>query len=91
MANESNSPGTAAGGRLSQEQIQQRAYELWYRDGQPEGSDQHYWYRAERELRESAPAKLKKMPASPVSDAAKIFSAAAAEKNSRRAPGLKAT
>jgi hypothetical protein len=32
--------------------IRDRAYALWLSDGAPEGQDQEYWYRAERELAE---------------------------------------
>ena len=34
--------------------IRDRAYALWVSDGSPEGKDQEYWYRAERELSEEA-------------------------------------
>ena len=34
--------------------IRDRAYALWINDGSPEGSEQEYWYRAERELSEEA-------------------------------------
>ena len=33
-----------------QAQIQQRAYELWERDGRPEGRDHAHWAQAEREI-----------------------------------------
>lgn len=32
--------------------IRDRAYALWIDDGSPEGRDDEYWYRAERELSE---------------------------------------
>ena len=35
-----------------EEQIRQRAYALWDSEGRPEGRDQDYWYRAERQLSE---------------------------------------
>jgi hypothetical protein len=35
---------------LPHEAIATRAYELWERDGRPQGHDQHYWYRAIEEL-----------------------------------------
>jgi Protein of unknown function (DUF2934) len=35
------------------DQIRQRAYELWQLAGRPEGSDQEFWYEAERELQNS--------------------------------------
>ena len=34
--------------------IRDRAYALWESSGSPEGRDQEYWYRAERELSEEA-------------------------------------
>jgi Protein of unknown function (DUF2934) len=30
--------------------IRRRAYELWEADGRPDGRDEEYWHRAEREL-----------------------------------------
>ena len=33
-----------------QARIQQRAYELWERDGRPEGRDHAHWQQAEREI-----------------------------------------
>ena len=33
-----------------QAQIRQRAYELWERDGRPEGRDHAHWQQAEREI-----------------------------------------
>ena len=41
--------GAAPSGDL-QAQIQQRAYELWERDGRPEGRDDAHWAQAEREI-----------------------------------------
>jgi hypothetical protein len=32
------------------DRIRQRAFELWERDGRPEGRDMDYWFRAEAEL-----------------------------------------
>ncbi len=34
----------------AQYDIAQRAYELWERDGRPQGRDQEYWFHAEREM-----------------------------------------
>lgn len=34
--------------------IRDRAYALWENNGSPEGREQEYWYRAERELSEEA-------------------------------------
>lgn len=32
------------------EDISRRAYELWEKDGRPEGNEQQHWYQAEKEL-----------------------------------------
>ena len=37
---------------LQDNDIRDRAYALWVSDGSPEGRDDEYWYRAERELSE---------------------------------------
>jgi hypothetical protein len=37
-----------------EEQIRERAYTLWQEDGSPEGREQEFWHRAERELAERA-------------------------------------
>lgn len=34
----------------TEEQIRQRAHELWEEAGRPDGRDQEFWRRAEREL-----------------------------------------
>ena len=34
--------------------IRDRAYALWQGDGSPEGREEEYWHRAERELSEEA-------------------------------------
>jgi hypothetical protein len=39
-----------------QTQIQQRAYELWERDGRPEGRDFAHWQQAEREIGAARPS-----------------------------------
>ncbi len=36
---------------ITYEQIAQRAYEIWEREGKPEGKEQEHWLRAEEELR----------------------------------------
>ena len=41
--------GAAPAGDL-QAQIQRRAYELWERDGRPQGRDHAHWAQAEREI-----------------------------------------
>jgi hypothetical protein len=36
-------------------EIAKRAYELWEREGRPQGRDQHYWFTAEAALRMAPP------------------------------------
>lgn len=43
-------PRAAAPAADPQALIRQRAYELWERDGRPEGRDQHHWTEAEQEI-----------------------------------------
>ncbi|MET3925806.1 DUF2934 domain-containing protein [Devosia sp. 2618] len=40
------------------EEIRARAYALWQTDGAPEGQDEHYWHKAERELAEESDVDL---------------------------------
>jgi hypothetical protein len=40
---------TGNGGDVA-ERIRQRAYEIWEREGRPEGREQEHWERAEREI-----------------------------------------
>lgn len=42
-----------------EEQIRQRAYELWEADGRPHGADQTYWFRAVAELASRTAARKK--------------------------------
>jgi hypothetical protein len=42
--------------RLSEEQIRQRAHQLWELAGRPEGREQEFWLEAERELENGEPA-----------------------------------
>lgn len=37
---------------IHDEEIRDRAYALWVEQGSPEGRDQEFWHRAERELSE---------------------------------------
>ncbi|MBA4147850.1 MAG: DUF2934 domain-containing protein [Verrucomicrobia bacterium] len=39
--------------RITYQEISQRAYEIWEREGKPEGCEQEHWLRAEHELREN--------------------------------------
>ena len=36
----------------TEEQVRERARELWERAGRPEGRDEEFWYGAEKELHE---------------------------------------
>jgi Protein of unknown function (DUF2934). len=38
--------------QIAQDRIRDRAYRLWDEAGQPEGREDEFWYRAERELAE---------------------------------------
>ena len=38
---------------ITYEQIAQRAYEIWEREGKPEGREQEHWLLAEEELRQT--------------------------------------
>ncbi len=42
-----------------EDQVRQRAYELWEADGCPEGQDQQYWFRAMAEIASAAAASIK--------------------------------
>lgn len=44
-------------------EIVRRAYELWEQAGKPDGMDQEFYHRAERELIEAAEAREKEVPA----------------------------
>lgn len=37
--------------KITHEKITQRAFEIWERQGKPEGREQEHWFRAEEELR----------------------------------------
>jgi hypothetical protein len=42
----------------TEDQIRQRAHELWEQNHRPDGRDDEFWHQAERELQEAeAPAK----------------------------------
>ena len=36
----------------SEDQIRQRAHEIWERNHRPDGKDEEFWHQAERELQE---------------------------------------
>lgn len=42
-----------------EEQIKQRAYQLWEADGRPDGQDQSYWFKAMTEIATTAAATIK--------------------------------
>ncbi|WP_236898206.1 DUF2934 domain-containing protein [Devosia sp. SL43] len=42
-----------------EDQIRQRAYQLWEADGCPEGQDQAYWFKAMAEIASAAIATIK--------------------------------
>jgi len=52
--NQSTDTSSSSGGRGSAEAISRRAYELWEKDGRPDGNDLRHWLQAEQELRGSA-------------------------------------
>ncbi|MDB5474413.1 MAG: hypothetical protein JWP99_1716, partial [Devosia sp.] len=39
---------------VMEDQIKERAYELWEADGRPQGQDQNYWFKAVADLASSA-------------------------------------
>ncbi|MDB5473212.1 MAG: hypothetical protein JWP99_515, partial [Devosia sp.] len=42
-----------------EDQIKERAYELWEADGRPQGQDQNYWFKAVADLASSAAKTIK--------------------------------
>ena len=51
-------------GRVPGIEIVRRAYKIWEDSGRPEGKDQEYYLRAERELEEELMQRESKMPVS---------------------------
>lgn len=43
--------------KIKFEDISQRAFEIWEREGKPEGCEREHWFQAEEELRKEASAK----------------------------------
>ena len=41
-------------GCIAEERVRERAHDLWEQHGSPQGRDQEFWLRAERELVESS-------------------------------------
>jgi Protein of unknown function (DUF2934) len=56
------------------ERIRRRAYEIWEREGRPEGREAEHWRRAAEELAEPPPppAESQEVPAARVRDPAKL-------------------
>lgn len=54
------------------EQIRRRAYEIWEREGRPEGREAEHWRRAAEELAASEAVKTQDVPAARVRDPAKL-------------------
>jgi hypothetical protein len=53
----------------STDDISRRAYELWEKEGRPEGCDLRHWLQAEQELNTSQPDNgIKAEPAAPATD-----------------------
>jgi hypothetical protein len=46
----------------TREQIIHRAYELWEKNGKPEGRDQEFYHQAEKELKEAPPREPTGLP-----------------------------
>jgi hypothetical protein len=40
--------------KLTEDQIRQRAQEIWERNHRPDGRDEEFWFEAERELQQEA-------------------------------------
>ncbi len=60
---------------INRDQIAERAFEIWEKEGQPHGRDQEHWQRAEAELAET----MKKMTTPPGKRAAKTAAKPAAK------------
>jgi hypothetical protein len=43
----------------TEDQVRQRAYELWEQQGSPTGREEEFWLQAEREINEGADRKLR--------------------------------
>jgi hypothetical protein len=77
---------------VTNEQIAQRAFEIWDREGRPEGRDQEHWFRAEAELTQQADGSARKpdistnkpQPGTP----AKVQSTATGRKRAKSTPAI---
>ncbi len=64
---------------ISRDQIAERAFEIWEKEGHPDGRDQEHWQRAEAELAET----MKKMTTPPGKPAAKPAAKAATKPSAK--------
>lgn len=60
---EKSSDSNGKGRTPTNEEIARRAYEIWQRDGCPDGCEQAHWYQAERELAKGSGPAAKPAPA----------------------------
>lgn len=65
---------------ITQDQIAERAYDIWQREGQPHGHDQDHWAQAEAELRDTTAPKKAAKPKSTAKTAVKAEPAVSASK-----------
>ncbi len=64
-------PEEASCKSLAEEHIRTRAHELWERAGSPEGREDEFWHRAEKELQETE--ELREIPRAAASQIAGII------------------
>lgn len=67
-----------AGGNSLEQQVRERAYLIWEREGRPSGRDHEHWTMAEREIRAEEKAPPAESP--PAAKAAPVKRAASAAK-----------
>ncbi len=67
---------------INKDQIAERAFQIWEREGQPHGRDQEHWQKAEAELLES----IERMKNTPIKRAARAAAAAKAPAKAEKAP-----
>ena len=74
---------------IPQDQIAERAFEIWEHEGKPHGQDQEHWVRAERELRKTmtrmSPSKSTRAAKSPTQALDEAAAAIAKTKASAKA------
>jgi hypothetical protein len=55
LPGDERSPGAAsARAPVDDDRVRRRAYEIWEREGRPDGHDQEYWHRARRDIENEA-------------------------------------